>query len=402
MLSEQELIAILSELESDKIERTASENNTDKFSEAICAFSNDFPNHKQPGYLIIGSDDKTGKIVGLTITDKLLKDLAAIRNNGQILPQPSLTIQKYSLLGGELAVVEVFPSPIPPVRYKGKVWIRVGPSKAVANEAEESRLSERRAAHIRNFDSSPAFGSLVSDINIELFKLTYLPNAVDAEILAANHREIKPQLASLRLYDAVNDCPTYAGILILGNNPKFYMPGAYVQYVQYIGETMDSDVLNETEFSGDLLSMMRQLDLFVKHNIEERPVKISSLQETIVKTYPSKAIRELLNNAVMHRNYESNAPVKFYEFSDRIEISNPGGLYGSARPDNFPNQNDYRNPIVAEALKIMGYVNKFNRGVATAQAELTANGNLPAKFTVDLPLHFSVTIYKKQYPTGDK
>lgn len=402
MLSQQELIAILSELESDKIERTVSENNTDKFSEAICAFSNDFPNHKQPGYLIIGSDDKTGEMVGLTITDKLLKDLAAIRNNGQILPQPSLTIQKYSLPEGELAVVEVFPSPIPPVRYKGKVWIRVGPSKAVANEAEESRLSERRTANIKNFDSSPAFGSLVSDINIELFKLTYLPNAIDAEILAANHREIKQQLASLRLYDPIHDCPTYAGILILGNNPKFYMPGAYVQYVQYIGEAMDSDVLNETEFSGDLLSMMRQLDLFVKHNIEERPVKISPLQETIVKTYPAKAIRELLNNAVMHRNYESNAPVKFYEFSDRIEISNPGGLYGSARPDNFPNQNDYRNPIVAEALKIMGYVNKFNRGVATAQAELTANGNPPAKFIYNLPLYFSVTIYKKQYPSGDK
>jgi ATP-dependent DNA helicase RecG len=44
----------------------------------------------------------------------------------------------------------------------------------------------------------------------------------------------------------------------------------------------------------------------------------------------------------------------------------PGGLYGSERPDNFPHQNDYRNPIIAEALKIMGYVNKFNRGIAIA------------------------------------
>ena len=97
----------------------------------------------------------------------------------------------------------------------------------------------------------------------------------------------------------------------------------------------------------------------------------------------------------MHRNYESNAPVKFYEFSDRIEIVNPGGLYGLARPNNFPHQNDYRNPIVAEALKIMGYVNKFNRGIAIAQDELTANGNPPANFTYNEPLHFGVTIYKQ-------
>lgn len=395
MLTQQELIVMLSDLESDRVERTVSETNTDKFAEAICAFSNDFPNHKLPGYLIIGAEDKTGKIAGLTISDKLLLDLAAIRNNGQILPQPAITIEKFKLPEGELAVVEVLPSPFPPVRYQGRVWLRIGPSKAKANEAEELRLSEKRAGNVKTFDVSPAFTSTLSDINIELFKLTYLPNAIDSEILAANHRDIKQQLASLRLYDLAFDCPTYAGILILGNNPKFYMPGAYVQYVQFSGESMDSEVLNEKEFSGDLLSTMRQLDLFVENNIEQRPVRVSSLKETIIKAYPFRAIRELLNNAVMHRNYESNAPVKLYEFSDRMEISNPGGLYGTARPDNFPHQNDYRNPIVAEALKILGYVNKFNRGIATAQAELKINGNPPAEFIYHLPLHFSVTMYKK-------
>ncbi len=395
MLSNQELLTMLSDLESDRVERTVSQNNTDKFSEAICAFSNDFPNHKSPGYLIIGAEDKTGKVVEETISDKLLKDLAAIRNNGQILPQPSITVQKYVLPEGELAVVQVFPSPFPPVRYKGKVWIRTGPSKAVANDAEELRLSEKRTANVRSFDTSPAFTSTLSDINIELFKLTYLPNAIDAETLAVNHREIKQQLASLRLYDLAYDCPTYAGILVLGNNPKYYMQGNYVQYVQFAETAMDSDILNEHEFSGDLLSIMRQLDSFVQNNIEQRSVRVSHLKESMIKTYPSRAIRELLNNAVMHRNYEANAPVKFYEFSDRIEIINPGGLYGSARPDNFPNQNDYRNPIVAEALKIMGYVNKFNRGIAIAQSELKTNGNPPAEFIFNEPLHFGVTIYKQ-------
>jgi len=116
MLSEQELRQLLAEVESDRAERTVSVNNTDKFSEAICAFSNDFPNHKLPGYLIIGADDKTGKIMCVPITDQLLKELAAIRNNGQVLPQPALTIQKFTFPEGELAVVEVFPSPFPPVR----------------------------------------------------------------------------------------------------------------------------------------------------------------------------------------------------------------------------------------------------------------------------------------------
>lgn len=386
----------MADTESDRAERTVSTKNTDKFSEAICAFSNDFPNHKQPGYLIIGADDKTGAIAGIQVTDELLKDLAAIRNNGQILPQPALTIQKFAFPEGELAVVEVHPSPFPPVRYKGRVWIRNGPVRAIANEAEELRLSEKRTAHARTFDATPAFGSTLDDVNEALFRLTYLPSAIDAETLAANHRDLKPQLASLRLYDIAHDCPTHAGILILGNNPKFFVPGAYVQYVRFVGTTMATKVDDEREFSGDMLSLMRQMDLFVEQNIGKRPEPASALREQTVRSYPFPAIRELLNNAVMHRNYESNAPIKFYEFSDRIEITNPGGLYGAARPDNFPHQNDYRNPILAEALKILGYVNRFNRGIATAKQALSDNGNPEPVFEYTLPLHFGVTIYKKQ------
>ncbi len=87
--------------------------------------------------------------------------------------------------------------------------------------------------------------------------------------------------------------------------------------------------------------------------------------------------------------------IRFYEFADRIEISNTGGLYGAARPDNFPHQNDYRNPVLAEAMKILGYVNRFNRGIATAKKALLDNGNPEPVFKYDLPLQFGVTVCKK-------
>ncbi len=396
MLSTEELISLLADMESDRIERTISTTNTDKFCEAICAFSNDFPNHKKAGYLIIGVEDKTGKAVGITVNDTLLKNLAGIRDDGNILPKPAITIQKYALPEGDIAVVEVFPSLFPPVRYKGRIWIRNGPRKALAGEAEERRLIEKRTATAKSYDAIPAIGSSLDDINIPLFKLYYLPNAIDEETLAANHRDAKQQLASLRLYDLVHDCPTHAGILLLGKKPSHHLSGAYIQYVHFEGDTIVSPILNEHEFVGDLRYVMEQLDLFVKNNIRTRSVMVTVLREELVKEYPFKAVRELLNNAIMHRNYESNAPIKFYEYSDRIEISNAGGLYGAATPDNFPHQNDYRNPIIAESLKIMGYVNRFNRGIAEAQAELKANGNLPAVFEYQLPLHFKVTIYKKK------
>ena len=399
MLSDDELLLLMANLESDRVERTRTDATAmDKWCEAVCAFSNDFPNHKQPGYLLIGVDDKTGLPSGIAVGDALLKTLGGIRDDGNVLPKPAITVQRYKLDGGEVAVVEVFPSLFPPVRYRGRIWIRNGPRKAIAEEPEERMLTEKRTASAKTFDAMPALGSMMDDINAELFKTAYLPSAIDPETLAANGRSIKQQMASLRLYDIVHDCPTNAGIIILGTNPLYHVPGSAVQYVRFAGEGLDSEVLNEVSFSGDLASQMRQLDQFVSNNIEQRPVAASALQEHIYRAYPFRALRELLNNAVMHRDYESNAPVKFHEFSNRIEISNPGGLYGAARPENFPHQNDYRNPVIAEALKVLGYVNKFNRGIAVAKSELAANGNPEPVFEYRLPMHFGVVIPKKPAP----
>lgn len=93
----------------------------------------------------------------------------------------------------------------------------------------------------------------------------------------------------------------------------------------------------------------------------------------------------------MHRDYETNAPVLFYEYDDRIEVQNPGGLYGKVTPDNFPNVSDYRNPLIAEAMKILGYVNRFSRGVTRVQKELHENGNGKAIFDFSLITAFRVT-----------
>ena len=392
MLSEQELEKMLSDIESDRVERTVSINNTEKFSEAICAFSNDFPNHKMPGYLIVGVDDNNGKPVGLSVTDELLKNLASIRSNGQVLPQPSITVQKYTHAKGDIAVVEVFPSPFPPVRYKGRVWIRNGPTKAVANEAEERILVEKRTASAKTFDALPAFGSKMEDLNITEFRESYLPNAIAPDILEKNHRELIPQMASLRLYDLVYNTPTNVGILLFGFRPRYYLPGAYVQYIKYKGDEISADP-KEKEFSGSLMAELKIIDDFIKYNIiEEGPRRNNTMQESKAYNYPYWALRELLMNAIMHRNYESNAPVIINHFRNRIEIINPGGLYGEARPDNFPNASDYRNPVIAEAMKIMGYVNRFNYGIKRAQKELSENGNPPAVFKLDLVTKFMVTV----------
>ena len=97
----------------------------------------------------------------------------------------------------------------------------------------------------------------------------------------------------------------------------------------------------------------------------------------------------------MHRTYESNAPVHLYWFTDRIEIQSPGGLYGMASPENFPTRTDYRNPVIAEAMATLGYVNRFGRGVIRAQEALSQNGNPPPAFELADPANVLAIIPSK-------
>ncbi|MBL8880362.1 MAG: ATP-binding protein, partial [Phycisphaerales bacterium] len=113
----------------DRAERTISTTDTNKFAEAICSFSNDLPNHKKPGYLFVGVTNE-GVPSGVDVSDQLLQNLAAIRDQGNVIPLPRMNVEKVLIDDIPIAVVEVFPSDLPPVRYKGRVHIRVGPRRA--------------------------------------------------------------------------------------------------------------------------------------------------------------------------------------------------------------------------------------------------------------------------------
>jgi len=393
MISQEELSKLLPALEADRIEKTISKNDADKFGEAICSFCNDMPNHRLPGYLIIGANDD-GSLNGTVVDEQLMQTLLSFRTDGRIVPPPAMVAAKFSYPSGEVAVVEVQPSMVPPVRYKGKVCIRIGPRKGTANEAEERILSERRSTFARSFDTQPTYGSNIDEISIDIFKISYLPTAIDKETLDENGRDIKQQLASLKFYDLRADVPTNAGILLFGKNPRFYLSGAYIQYVRFVGEDEVSEFDYEYRFEGDLTTQMKIMDEFIKAQIVKRVQH--KLGEEYRSAYPASAVQELLYNAIIHRDYQSNAPIKFYEFNNRVEITNPGGLYGDARPENFPNKNDYRNPTLAEAAKNLGFINAFNVGVKRAIAALQKNGSPDPKFIVDQATSFSVIIYRRQ------
>lgn len=390
MISIEQIRTMLLDVENDRVERTISTTNTDKFGQSICAFANDLPDNKMPGYLFIGVLDD-GTVKGLDVTDELLKNIAAIRTDGNIQPQPSMVVEKVSMPEGDIIMVEVQPHAFPPVCYKGRVWIRVGPRKSVASEADEHILLEKRASNIKTFDATPCFDATIDDIDQQVFKHDYLPKAIPDEVSEKDKRSIKEKMQALGFYDVRHDCPTYAGIIFFGKNPERFLGGAYVQYVRFGGKGRAGKIMTEHKFSGNLCKILDELDTFIKTSItNRRPIPVSAIREDYFVDYPYWATRELVMNAICHRDYTGNGPVQFYQYDNRIEILNPGGLYGKANERNFPRVNDYRNPVIAEGMRVLGYVNRYSWGVLEVQDRLEENGNGLPEFDLGLGTAFLV------------
>ncbi len=393
-MDDMELLALLQDLESDRVERKASLSDPEKSYQAICAFANDLPNHQLPGVLFYGVNDN-GTCANIPITDELLLKLAQMRDNGKILPIPSLTVQKKVLDGCEMAVVIVEPSDAPPVRYDGRVWVRVGPRRAMATPQEERRLSEKRRAKDLPFDVIPIRGATLADLDRNLF-LEYLTAALDPDVIAENQRSYEERLASLR-FASLDGIPTVSGILVCGVDPRAFIPGAYVQFVRFDGSTLDTPIINQIEISGPLPQCLRNLNALLVANLSTALSMTQASTDIRYPDYPLKALQQLTYNAVMHRSYDgTHAPVRVYWFSDRIEIISPGGPYGVVTAENFgqPGVTDYRNPSIAEAMKNLGFIQRFGVGIQVARRELENNGNPPLEFNIQ-PTHILATLRRR-------
>lgn len=373
-----ELEALLSDLESDRVERKRSAVDKDAIKKAICALANDLPGHNAVGVLFIGIEDN-GDCAGLKIDDELLKSIASSCSDGSILPKPSCKVQRHSIRGCDVVVIQIDPALAPPVRHSGRTYVRLGPTTQVASPEQERRLSERRRSADLPFDLSPLLDAKLEDLDLDLFRDVYLPSAVASDVLEQNRRTREHQLMSLRMIsrDAAHT-PTVTGMLTIGRSPRDFVPSDYIQFLRIDGTTLADPIQNQHEISGPLPALLRQLDEILQIHISVRAVIVDSDRERRTADYPIAALHQMSRNAIMHRSYDgTNAPIRIYWFTDRIEIHSPGGPFGQVTRNNIgePGITDYRNPHLAEVLKNLGYVQRFGAGFEIARRELSQNGN---------------------------
>jgi ATP-dependent DNA helicase RecG len=384
-LNDDELLALLNDPESDRAERKRSfkGDTPTKARQAVCAFANDLPNYNQPGILFIGANDD-GTPSKEPITDALLRSLADMKTDGNILPLPVFSVEKRILRGVEMAIVTVLPSDMPPVKYDGRIWIRTGPRRAIANEQEERILNEKRRYKNLPFDLYPIPTATLSDLSRLVFESEYLPSAFAPDILEENRRSYEERLASCKLIVSPQDTrPTVLGLLAIGKSPQDFIPGACIQFLRIDGFELADPVIDEEEIGGTVVEMLRRAEEKLKsHNRVAVDITSASTHQ-VSMPYPPAALQQILYNAVLHRTYEStNAPIRVYWFNDRIEINSPGGPYGNVTSENFgkPGITDYRNPNIADVLKTFGFIQAFGRGIPVARRAMEVNGNPPLEF----------------------
>jgi ATP-dependent DNA helicase RecG len=220
----------------------------------------------------------------------------------------------------------------------------------------------------------------LDDLDLVRFESEYVPSATSPEIRRQNSRSTEDKLRALRLLSREGK-PVNGAILLLGKDSRAYFPGAYIQFLRLDGSNLTDPIIDQKEIGGTVPDQVRQIEEVMRLNLRTG-VTIGGPQRRERPDYPLEALEQLVRNALLHRSYDgSTMPVKIYWYSDRIEIINPGGLFGEVTPETiWQNATAYRNPLLAEGLKNLGIVERFGFGLVKARQSLEENGNPPFGF----------------------
>lgn len=205
-------------------------------------------------------------------------------------------------------------------------------------------------------------------------------------------RKSKPNLAVLdddlvrELMSVTKDgVPTLAAVLLFNLYPQAYFPQLAITATVSAGLTIaDNDpdqprFLDNKRIEGTIPQMLEQALDFALKNMKSRTVIDPKDGRRKDRTeYPLPAVREAILNALIHRDYShytESSPITMNFFRDRLEISNPGGLYGRMRIDQLGHgRADTRNPVLATALETLGITENRYSGIPTIRNSLEKEG----------------------------
>ncbi|MBO6219886.1 MAG: putative DNA binding domain-containing protein [Treponema sp.] len=404
---EKELIELITKIterksETSKIEfKSAKGGAPEKLYDSFSSFSN-----TEGGIIIFGIDEKAGyKVCGIQNPDDLAKKIVEQAKEMEPVVRPLITFCEYE--GKTVAAAEIaeMDSVSKPCYYTGKgkskgSYIRVGDADLPMTEYEiysydafkyktEDELRTNKRIDASLFDQIQLDGFIAKAVSLK-------PNLVNMD---------KKTLITLNgLADKAGN-PTVCGIMLFGKYPQYLSPNLDIVAVvcasnNYAEEAASGErFLVNKRLDGTIVQMLESALSFVQQNMKISTVIDESGHRNDVYEYPVKALREIILNALIHRDYSihtENEPIRIEMYPDRIEVSNPGGLYGRLTIEELgKTKSDVRNPFIAAALEILNTTENRYSGIPTIYAEMKKAGLLEPKFE-NIRGTFKVTLYNKK------
>lgn len=210
-----------------------------------------------------------------------------------------------------------------------------------------------------SFETEVARGASLDDIDWEKAK-TYVAGL--SGMSETNVEKVLLKRGCLTEQESVLR-PTHAGILLFGKDPQRFIRGADITAARFAGDTM-SDTFTRQDMGGTLPDQIRRAETFLVDHLR----KDVQLGQTMARAenfeYPMEAARELVVNAVAHRDYRINGDgVRLFIFSNRMEVTSPGGLPGPVTITNIKDERFSRNPAIVQVLSDMGFIERLGYGV---------------------------------------
>lgn len=350
-----ELLEIISNGESSKIEFKTDDVHPTVLSEEIVAFAN-----FEGGTIIIGVDD-SGELKGCTRADIEEFVVNICRNN--VRPSIIPIIEKITVDKKHIVAVSIPRGDTAYSTNRGLYYIRVGSTKQVPTQQELLRLFQKR--NMLQFDETPVIKASANSIDKEKVD-SYLAELGQSPLNDKNDKALERELINLSILLDVDNTlyPTLGGILAFGKNPQKYFPSYNIQCGAYKGENFLSDTVREKDLKGTLDELIEDAIAFLKLTMPQNQILERGIKRKDEYLYPVEALREGIVNAVSHRDYTiSGTAVRLFLFSNRLEIRSPGGLSNTLTLENIQYRQFTRNQMIASFLAGYGYMERRGKGI---------------------------------------
>ena len=403
---ESELIKLIEDIqlkktESNYIEVKSARNGCPKIFDTLSSFSN----QQNGGTIIFGVDENDDyNVCGVYDAADLQKKIMEQSLQMEPVVRPLCTVAVFdgkTVVSAEIQEMDNFQKPC---FYKGAgrlrgSYVRVADGDRLMTEYEVySYEAFKQDIHdeLRTNDRAE-----MTDINTDEYQLYLL-----------ELKKNKPHLAKLEEKEinrlqgfVVDNKPTVAALMLFSVYPQAYFPQLCITAVSVPGKEMSATgsvgerFIDNKRIEGSITQMLNDALIFVRKNMKVKTIIDSETGMRNDRTeYPVIAVRELVLNALIHRDYSihtESAPITITMYSDRMEIENPGGLYGRMTLDSLGFVSaDTRNPYIAGALEIMGETENRYSGIPTIRSAMK-NAGLPQPVFVNNRGVFKAILYNE-------